>query len=221
MKMIDIIIPSCKPYTDLRQRVCLIKETDLIEYNYIPTGFKVSASVNRNFGLLESFKSKNEYIIMIDDDIGGFKPGWQKTLIQPLIDQPKVRLVSARLFNPDGSLGPMMGASNDISKPFNEVPKFMGFGGKRFGAILSAAIAFRKFDLLSSGVRFNNNFIGSGWEDTLFCYHIQKAFSDCIMLCNNQCKLIHYHEMKNQNVNNQYNENLFKSIIACEEVPNE
>ena len=54
------------------------------EFNYIPTGFNASASVNRNYGLMKAFETINEYIIMIDDDIGGFYTGWQHDLVEPL-----------------------------------------------------------------------------------------------------------------------------------------
>lgn len=214
--MFDIIIPSCRPFSELAQKISLIKENDDIKFNYIPTGFSVSASVNRNYGFYEAMKSDNEYIIMIDDDIGGFYKGWQCDLIKPLIEDREIKLVSARLMNPDGSQGPMMGVLPDLSKDIIDVPAFMQFEKFKFKAILSAAIAFRKSDIVESGVRFNNNFVGSGFEDTLFCFHLCKAFKDCRIVCTNNCKLIHYHEMKNQSENFKYNENLFKTILACE-----
>ena len=79
--MYDIVIPSNKPIDDLRMMVNAISKMDENPNNYIPTGFNVSASVNRNYGLMQCF---NEIIIMMDDDMGGFFPGWQDKLIEPL-----------------------------------------------------------------------------------------------------------------------------------------
>lgn len=47
--MYDVIIPSCKSYEDVNILASLIKQYDPDgnKYNYIPTGFSTSASVNR------------------------------------------------------------------------------------------------------------------------------------------------------------------------------
>ena len=208
--MYDIIIPSNKPIDLLRLQVAAMRKHDIAEKHYIPTGFNVSASVNRNLGLHEARKTENEFVIMIDDDIGGFYTGWQKDLCAPLED-PTVRLTSARLINADGTLSPMQGTPEDLTQSVLYLPACNVFG-KRFPIVLSAAIAFRKKDVID--MAFNMQFIGSGYEDTYFCWELFNRYPDMQIVVNNDCKLIHYHEMKNQNPNNAYNEKVFKELIA-------
>ena len=189
--MYDIIIPSCKSYVDVNLFAALLKQIDKpgSNYNYIPTGFSVSASVNRNYGLLQSFQSENEFIIMIDDDIGGFFEGWQDELSKPLKESSIVLISSARLVTEHGHLAPMNGPDMNIDKPLSICKKM----------VLSAAIAFRKSDIMQNEkLRFCMNMIGSGWEDTLFCKMFNKIFPDGKFVVNNNCRLIHYHEMKKQ-----------------------
>lgn len=212
----DIIIPSCRPYPQLRMAITAMREHDSEEHNYIPTGFKASAAVNRNIGIHEALKGDNEFIIMIDDDIGGFYPGWQDAITEPLKRFSSVRISSARLMTPDKELSPMMGVDQDLSKDLCEVPKFFTIKGYRFGAILSAAIAFRKKAIVESGICFDNNFVGSGFEDTLFCFHLSRHFDQCRFVCNNRCQLIHYHEMKSQNEHFKQNERYFLSRVQAE-----
>lgn len=208
--MYDIIIPSCKPYSFLMILINSIREHDTEKCNYIATGFNASAAANRNMGIHEAMKTDNPYIIMIDDDIGGFYPGWQKDLCAPFEDLD-VRLSSARLINLDGTLSEMMGTPADLSKKLLYLKPINAYG-KRFKTIPSAAIAFRKKDI--ADIRFNYDFIGSGFEDTHFCWQLNQKYPNCEMVVNNECKLIHYHEMKNQNQNNNYNENVFKKLIG-------
>ena len=151
---------------------------------------------------------------MIDDDIGGFYGGWQNDIVKPLIDFSSVRISSARLLTPDGDIGPMMGIDNDLGKEICEVPKMFNINGYKFGAIISAAIAFRKKDIVDSGINFDSRFIGSGFEDTLFCYYMSRYFEQCRFVCYNKCKLIHYHEMKSQNKHFEFNQKLFLNIVA-------
>lgn len=205
--MYDIIIPTCKAYEDSNLHAQLIKTFDREEFNYIPTGFSSSASVNRNYGLMKAFETTNEYIIMIDDDIGGFYTGWQHDLVNPLKEDANISISSARLITPDGNLSPMMGVDSRIDQP-------LSIAGK---AILSAAIAIRKSDIINNPkLRFCMNMVGSGWEDTLFCKMLTKIYSGCKFICINKCKLIHYHEMKNQNEHFEFNRRVYLSELAKE-----
>lgn len=185
--MVDIIIPSCKTHSDLQMQVALMRYHHDSECNIIATGLPSSASVNRNYGLLQAAKSDNEFIIMIDDDIGGFFDGWYKILIDVLKDCQDIKLVSARLINKFGGFSPMMGCDYDASKKISVVQK----------AVLSACIAFRKDEIFNK-IWFDNEFIGSGFEDTLFCHNVSNMYPEAMFVVANQCKLIHYHEMKNQ-----------------------
>jgi hypothetical protein len=181
--MYDILIPSNRGIGELRMMVRAIRETDSTQHNYITSGFQVGASVNRNYCLL---KAKSDTVIMMDDDIGGFFQCWQDVLVEPLSRDKTIKLVSARLMTPQGALSPMMGCDNDLSKSV----------GVANTAILSACIAFRLEDM--NNIWFDERFVGSGFEDTDVCFQLKKKYPDCKFVVNNECQLVHFHEMKNQ-----------------------
>lgn len=179
-----ILIPSCKSEEDLNQQTGDILSTDRglnVIYSY---GNEVSAAINRNVCLEIATKEYNPtYIVMIDDDITGFFSGWSELLIKPL-DDPDVLYVSARLMNECGKPQMVMGFNKNLNNalvPVNIAP--------------SAAIAFR-----NDGVRFCEEYKGSGWEDTDFHFQLKEKYGyDKKVLINNRVKLTHFHEMKNQN----------------------
>jgi len=181
----DILIPSCREIGELKVMINAVKETydTSKSYRYITSGFKVSAASNRNYCLQQS---DAEIIIMMDDDIGGFYPGWQEMLIQPLLDDDNIKIVSARLMTDYGDLSAMMGCDANIKDPISIANNI----------ILSACIAFRKKDI--DGIWFDENYIGSGFEDTDFCFQMTSRHPGCKFVVNNKCQLIHFHEMKNQ-----------------------
>jgi len=160
--------------------------------NIITTGFKTSASTNRNYGL---HMSTSEIIIMMDDDIEGFYQGWADELIKPLLDYDDVLMVSARLMKPDGTLGIMVGENYDLSKPYVQV---------NARQLPTACIAFKKTD-----IRFDETFIGSGFEDNDFCLQLGIQNRKGIFIINNNVKLVHTNEMKEQGRNWNYNKNYF------------
>lgn len=189
---IDVIIPSYKSI-DQYSYLKTLCETRTVKGKVIFTGQKCSASKNRNIGLSRCI---NEYVIMIDDDIEGFYNGWDYDLIKPLIDDQKIKLVSSRLINKDGSFGEMMSnnfdVSTDIVQPNNNL-------------VPSSAIAFRR----NIGICFDEIYVGSGYEDTDFCYQIIHNDPLSKIVINNKCRLIHISEKKNQVNNLSINSQLF------------
>jgi GT2 family glycosyltransferase len=137
----------------------------------------MSAAKNRNFAL--SWAS-SDIIIFLDDDITGFYKGWLTDLIEPMSD-PNIMVLGARLTNPEGKS--QMGANSSAEPvyPAND------------NRVTTAVIAIRKND-----IRFDENFIGSGYEDTDYCQQIKEKHGLSKIWINNNCKLIHINEMKNQ-----------------------
>jgi glycosyltransferase involved in cell wall biosynthesis len=174
-----VIIPSCKPCHVVSDIVGNILSCDRsVTINYSCS--KKSAAVNRN-ACLNCAQTK--YIVMIDDDITGFFPGWSKVLVEPLED-PEILYVSARLLNEYGKPQMVMGFSKDLNH--KHVPVTIA---------PSAAIAFR-----NDGTRFCEKYQGSGWEDTDFHFQLKEKYGyDKKVIVNNEVKLTHLHEMKNQN----------------------
>lgn len=154
----------------------------------IVTSQNSSASVNRNYGLNNS---ESEILVMMDDDITGFYDGWLSDLVEPMFKDNTIIIASARMLKEDGSYGPMMGG-NVMPKDkgvFDVVPS----GYMNYRRVCTACIAIRK-----NRIRFDENFIGSGYEDTDYMNSISASYPDKRIVVNNNCKLIHLNEMKNQ-----------------------
>ena len=174
----DIIIPTCK---DREQVMPLLGIVSFFSdaCSVIATCTPASAAINRNKGL---DSATSDIVIMIDDDTGGFYAGWWRDLIMPLIKHGDISMVSARLVKADGSPAPMMHGSPDLVTTTVDV-KYAP----------SACIAFWRDDL-----RFDEGYIGSGFEDTDFCEQLKKKHPESRFVINNKCRIIHHNEQKNQ-----------------------
>jgi len=194
---INIIIPTCKSQTGIKPFLRRVEENISEQFNVMPTCFHASAATNRNFGLNIA---TSEIVIMMDDDIKGFFPGWADELIKPLLDRDgeEVIMVSARLMQSKTKPGVMMNISPDLSVEWQLIAEQL---------LPSACIAFRKDD-----TRFDEAYLGSGWEDTDFCYQLNEKYPEGKYLINNNVELIHKNEMKNQmNTNFLHNKYYFKN----------
>jgi glycosyltransferase involved in cell wall biosynthesis len=174
----DIIIPTCKSADDCAFLYGLLYYSNR-DNNIVFTHLSASAAVNRNAGLNAA---TTDIVIMVDDDIRGFYPGWDQDLIKPLLLFSDIIYVSARLLNSDGTVQNAMGARKEVHCPLIDVP-----------TAPSACVAFRKSD-----IRFDKNYVGSGWEDTDFVRQLKQRTSHGRIVINNTVKLIHDNEMKNQ-----------------------
>jgi glycosyltransferase involved in cell wall biosynthesis len=188
----DIIIPTCKKRHEIDDLLSRISKTAPSVSSVIATCMPASASVNRNYGI---YKSNSDYIVMVDDDISGFFCGWADILVDSLACIMGCCMVSARLMDSYGTPGIMMSHRRDI------------IGGTIIvdpGYLPSACVAFRR-----DGTRFDENFIGSGWEDTDFCDSLHVRYPYGVFAINNDVRLIHANERKNGNdsnfeINKQY-----------------
>lgn len=195
MNRVDVIIPTCKEKHELVSQYKDILDTKLTPGDIIYTCTKASAAINRNIGLNAT---TSNIVIMIDDDIEGFFPGWDLELIRPINEVTDTFMSAARLFNPNGSIQVTLGTERmPLTPPFIDA---------EHKQILSACIAFIKTEL-----RFDENYIGSGFEDTDFCKQMVRKFPNGRIIVNNMCKLIHRNERKNQLSNNNKNYEYFLS----------
>lgn len=179
--MIDIIIPTNKPSHKLKAIMNKAFECAGSNFRIMATCFNASAATNRNYGLNQA---TSEIVIMIDDDIRGFFPGWAEKLMQPLLENRDVVMVSARLMKSKCVLGVMMNIKPDLSKEVVEVPDRM---------LPSACIAFR-----NDGTRFDEGYIGASFEDTDHCMQLNQKYPNAKYLIHNGVKLIHLNRMTNQ-----------------------
>lgn len=178
---VSICIPTCRE--NVSEQV-----TKIIDTCYGITGYEVfascqkgSASLNRNWCLS---KANNDLIVMVDDDITGFYKGWVIDLLFPILQDNTISIVSARLLSASGGYGAMM---HDNGKYCN------GYYPPKADFVPTSCVAFYRTDL-----RFDENFIGSGFEDTDFCKQMSMKFPDKHCVINNSCKMTHLNEMKNQ-----------------------
>jgi hypothetical protein len=190
--LIQVTIVTHRPVSEAEKLITEIK-TNTLEPHFVLVTSRIreSASINRNYALKVAEKNNAPAIVMLDDDITGFYQGWLTDLVQPMIDDNKIIIASARLLNKDRTQGPMMhcGSIPNTIGVF-EVP---GCHYKGFSITPTSCIAIRKND-----VRFDEGFKGSGYEDTHYMFCINEAYPDYKIVLNNNCKLVHLNEMKNQ-----------------------
>lgn len=187
--LIDIIIPTNHKLDEIRPLINEIEYNTPEQHRIISTCQPVSAAKNRNYGL--SF-ANSDIITMLDDDVTGFYPGWLTNMIFPLLQDPDIIMCSARLLNKDRTRAQNMGMVNG-SGSYQEIPASYNIDGIEYKRVTTAVICFRKND-----VRFDENFQGSGYEDTAFMDDISAAHNGMKFIVNNACELIHLNEMKGQ-----------------------
>lgn len=172
-----VIIPTCRSAVEVAPQVCEL-EGFCWPNPVVATCLPGSAAFNRNRGL---DLAKTPLVVMVDDDVYGFYPGFAEKLLQVLADF-NTPAVSARLLNPDGSAGPMMDIGTvipgQVLQEGNLVP--------------TAAVAFR-----NDGLRFDEAYQGSGWEDTDFCQQLKRKYPQPFRV-HNGVRLYHRNEKKSQ-----------------------
>lgn len=170
-----------------------IKELESKSSNdIILTCIDQSASKNRNYGLSQ-LEGEDRYVIMIDDDIEGFYDGWDIDLLTPLFEDETIMCVSARLIRNNGRYAPMMNDNHIYDPGAYNVRKSSYRGYMRPP---TACIGLRVEYL--KDIKFDENFIGSGYEDTDFFNKLNAAYPEKRIVINNNCKVIHHNEEKNQ-----------------------
>ena len=177
-----ILIPTCKPRLALTQLDEL--EAHSPGHEIVTSCLPASAAINRNSCL--DHIAPDEVAVMLDDDIGGFDPGWIDDLTRPLSDESVV-MVSARLLTPEGVFGPT------CSRCYDATPEEIEIKSNGECILPTAAIAFRW-----RGHLFDEHYLGSGFEDSDWCHQYLRDDPAAKFLQSNRCRLIHWNEMKEQ-----------------------
>ena len=179
---VKVIIPTCKKPDDIALLVFQMESRWSRELDIIYTCIEgASAAHNRNAGLKQC--KQDDIVIMVDDDIDSLPLCWDRYMWEPFQKNMDVySMVSARLINDDGSVQPVMGGYATRRIGWVEVP-----------VMPSAMIAFE-----FTGIMFDEAFKGSGWEDTDFCRQVKAANPKKKFIINNDIRVIHHNEMKNQ-----------------------
>lgn len=190
----DILIPTNR--SDVSNQVAAIQYHTHPVHRIVTSQQPLSAAANRNWCL---DRSEGEVLVMLDDDISGFSPGWLHALVAPLFDNPLVCMVSARLLTPDGRVAPTCSRCYDLT------PEEIEVRPNDHCVLPSAAIAFRNI-----GLRFDEKFKGSGWEDNDFCFQYLQRNPWYKFIQSNRCRLIHANEQKRQSEFWDHNKDYFE-----------
>lgn len=178
---VKVVIPTCKKVNDIALLVFQMESRWSRELDIIYTCLDASAACNRNAGLKQC--NVGDIVIMVDDDIDKLPLCWDRFMWEPFEKNPgRFSMVSARLLNKDGTIQPVMGGFATHQVGWVEVK-----------VMPSAMIAFEH-----TGIMFNEKYKGSGWEDTSFCRRIKNAYPDKMFIINNDIRVVHNNEMKNQ-----------------------
>lgn len=195
--VLDICIPTLRSEKEIREQVAEIKQHTHSPHRIIASCKPGSAAENRNRCL---HQAESRIIIMVDDDVYEFFDGWEKELIAPLLDDEQVCMVSARLLNPDGTVQVTCSGTDALE------PRWITIPPQRACVLPAAAIAFRNV-----GLRFDENYVGSGREDGDFCFQYLAYNQDYKFVLTNACQLRHRNEKKGQGDGNlQKNRNYFR-----------
>jgi len=188
--MSDIIIPAYRPNANLQKLLGEIAEKTVQPYRLHVVGVQQSAARNRNAGLSAS---SGPYVIMCDDDVCHLPIAWNRRLVMLLKENPGLLAVSARLMNPDGSVGRNTANNFNLNEPI-----------VRVDMIPTACCIFRK-----TAVEFDERFVRAGWEDTDFFMQMKRDFSGDFAI-SNEIRVVHLNEEKNNGgVHNEHNSRLF------------
>jgi hypothetical protein len=186
--MLDIVFVTYRKQSDMRGVLAHVADHSP-DCRLIFTGLDAAAGVNRNYGLRQV---QSEIVIMMDDDIGGLYSGWAHDLAAPLLSDPAILLASARLMDSNGRPGPCVGAYGLPQVGVVEAQKCEYRGWRR---LPTACIAFRR---CAAVIQFDENFIGSGYEDLDWMNNLNASFPQSKIVVNNNCRVIHFNEEKRQ-----------------------
>lgn len=181
----SLVIPTLKKQEEVVSQIQEMLCSTSVPLEIIATCQPVSAAKNRNIGLKRATSS---LIFMVDDDVTGFPENWAERLLETMNRQPLCYMVSPRLMAMNGKYGYMTGYPSD-NYTGDEVLK------KR--EICTACVLLRKTEIL-----FDENFVGSGFEDNDYCRQLVQRYPEAQFICVHDLRVIHKNEGKNQRGHN-------------------
>ena len=194
MQPIDVIIPTCRTRPEVEDQIAEIIRTAGVPVNVIATCQPICSAKNRNIGLDQA---QSEIVVMIDDDVTGLPKDWVSGLVQVMRDFPNCVMVSAQLMRPEGGYGLMMGCPH--GRPIGS-----GLHPIDGPHLLTACIAIR-----NDGLRFNEAFLGSGWEDNAYNDLQRETYPNAVWLVQHDIQVTHRNEMKFQRENFRRNQEYY------------
>jgi hypothetical protein len=178
--MNSIIIASLKSDKELADVIQEFTSKAVLPYELIISSSPNSVSYNSNRALE---RATGEYILKIDDDVFDAPYAWDKKLIDVLEENANVVIVSARVMNPNGTI------QNTCSQSFDLIPSLVE---PPSGLAPFCCVAWR-----NDGMRFDENFKGSSFDDTDFNFQMRMKYPYGIAMINNDVRIKHKLESKN------------------------
>jgi len=182
MDTLDIVIPTLRTRAEISPMIEEIERTAGCPVRVIATCQQVCAAKNRNIGLNQC---TSECVVMVDDDMERFPDGWAVKIVEVLQKHPECVMVSPQLAKPDGSPGCMMGGCHVQRE---------GITAAKERKLPTACVAIR-----NNSLRFDEGFVGSGWEDDDYAAQLRAAFPNARFLVRHDVWIVHRNEAKNQN----------------------
>ena len=190
MDKIDVILVTHKPKEEVQKNIDELEANTPETHRLIATCQPLSASQNRNYGLSWA---NSEVFVMLDDDITGFYEGWLTDMVAPFKELNNVIVSSARLLNPNRTTAHAMGCMKCINK--EGICEAERFSYKNYYRVPTSCITVKN---MGGTVKFDEKFVGSGYEDTDWMNQVNITYPNSIMTVNNNCRLIHLNEEKGQ-----------------------
>lgn len=119
--------------------------------------------------------SKSPFVLWLDDDVVFENPGWDLALWQRISCEPTTGVVGIRVKH-------WQLLESTPLRPEGSVPDVCG------AVMMTRSIP---------SVVFDDNYVGSQWEDTDYCFSVRRAGYNIIQ--DNSIAVIHYNEEKNRN----------------------
>ena len=176
---VDVIIPTCRSREEVGALVDEVERTAGCPVRVLATCRPVSAAANRNLGLDWAM---SQFRVMIDDDVASLPHRWVEQLVAMMLMEPHCIMGTASLLKPDGTLGPMTGR-----------PPRQQHGASviETGQMPTACVVLR-----DTPVRFDEGYVGSGWEDNDYCSQLRQYSPEGLFMICHSVRVVHLNEMK-------------------------
>lgn len=202
--MIDVVIPTCKPYEQVKSLVAEVEATAGCPVNIIPTCQDASASFNRNLGLE---RANSDPIVMIDDDITHFPFGWVQRMAEVMEFHQDCVMLTAELLDRYYKPGLMMGVSHLERAP----------GGGCVEAVESRRLITACCAIRPNGITFDTRYQGSGFEDDDYSMQLREHYGvDGVWMIDHDTVVVHKNEMKFQREHFEENKRKFNEKWGVE-----
>jgi glycosyltransferase involved in cell wall biosynthesis len=201
---IDIVIPTCKALSDVTDRMGdAVRTSGLQNVRVIATCTPQSAAKNRNLAL---DLATSDPLIMMDDDVTDFPASWARHLLDVFREHADCVMLSPQLMQPShaGGAPALMMGMDELYLDRTRIPS-QGLTILPSHRLLTACVVIHR-----NKIRFDENFVGAGFEDNAYCDDLRAVYPDGQWMVCHDVKVVHHNEMKNQPENWERNRRYYQ-----------